>query len=387
MALFNSNDKLRQAFRAQRALLFGKKRYLFHLALWLVALVYLAFGVFGDFSKGFKKGMKQSGGITVNGIPFTETPYVIISVLSALVAAVMVYFFLLYVVPYARHRRQRRYLWLGIMLNGCLWLILFMSAILFLGMKYNLKENLDEHDLVFILMLSMFFAGITAGLFFSLYYFIDLYDHQKSLNHYRVVLTEKLEAETNFLKTQINPHFLFNTLNNIYSLTLSRPEDAAVISRQLKDLITYMLQECSMEKVPLSGEFDFLKNYINLEQLRNRQEQADISLTIKGDIEGKSIAPLLLINFIENAFKHGVKAGIEHVFVRISLLVMDNRLAMEITNSKPASGADTSKAVKEYGGIGIRNVKRRLAILYPHRHKLRISESKEEYSVYLMINL
>jgi LytS/YehU family sensor histidine kinase len=228
---------------------------------------------------------------------------------------------------------------------------------------------------------------VLLQVYFSLYYFLDLYDQQKSLNKYRKVFTEKLEAETNFLKTQINPHFLFNTLNNIYSLTLSQSSDAAFITRQLKNLITYMLQDCTNDLVPLTGEIAFLKNYITLEQLRNKQEQIDIQLTIKGESGNKKIAPLLLINFVENAFKHGVKAGISNAFVKINLLIMGHVLALEIVNSKPEQIEDQQKSVKEDGGIGIQNVSRRLDILYPHRHKLRISESKKEYSVYLSIDL
>src|SRR5215217_6060899 len=130
---------------------------------------------------------------------------------------------------------------------------------------------------------------LTAN-FFSFYYFIDLYDQQKGLNRYQQVFTDKLQAETNFLKTQINPHFLFNTLNNIYSLTLSKSDDAPRITEQLKELISYMVNDCALDMVPLSGEINFLRNYIALEQLRNRQDNTIIELEIKGNTGGREIA-------------------------------------------------------------------------------------------------
>lgn len=331
--------------------------------------------------------MGKGKAVPLNTIMSTETPFVIVSFISSVAGAVMVYFYLLLVIPFARFRKQRRFLWLGLITNFLVWIIGFTISAAVLGITHQTPVKMDQHDTSFILLLSAIFSGITAGLFFSLYYFLDLYDQQQNLNRYRQVLTQKLEAETNFLKTQINPHFLFNTLNNIYSLTLSRSPDAAPITRQLKALITYMLQDCTKDKVALSGEIEFLKNYISLEQLRNKQEQIDISLNIKGDPTGKEIAPLLLINFIENAFKHGVKAGINNAFVKIDILVMDNMLALDMVNSKPEAQADQTKAVNEAGGIGIQNVKRRLNILYPNKHKLRISESKNEFSVYLSIHL
>lgn len=374
------NPELKKALLQQRSTVFGKKRYLLHIVVWLAGMWYLVKEVIGEGNEGTKVNEATVGGNYALFIP----------VIGSLLGAVMVYFFLLFIVPYARYKRQKRYLWLGLLLNCAIWMVVVVLCGIIIGLQYgiNAETKLQNNDIVLVFMLAAIFSGVTAGVFFSLYYFIDLYDQQKELNRYRKVLTEKLEAETNFLKTQINPHFLFNTLNNIYSLALSRSGDAAVITRQLKSLIIYMLQECKRDKVSLEGELEFLKNYINLEKLRNKEEEVDISLQITGDPEGKEIAPLLLVNFIENAFKHGVKAGIEHAFVSINLLIMDHKLSLDMVNSKPNTSQDRSKAVQEKGGgIGIRNVERRLALLYPHRHKLRISQSPTDYSVYLTIDL
>ncbi|KAK6025901.1 hypothetical protein OSTOST_08183 [Ostertagia ostertagi] len=140
--------------------------------------------------------------------------------------------------------------------------------------------------------------------------------------------------------------------------------------------------------VPLDGEIRFLENYVSLEKLRNKQDHTSIELDVKGDTAGKEIAPLLLVNFIENAFKHGVKAGIGQSFVRIRLYVMDKVLAMEVSNSKPdLIGEGKAPEGQKSSGIGIRNVKRRLELLYPNRYKLRINQSENEFNVHLNLQL
>lgn len=388
------HPRLKEELRLQRKTTFGNKRYFFHIAAWLVSLWYICFAVFNDFSLGVQKGVSGKAPINtkINGHKMDDPPGLLVALLGSVMGSIMVYFFLLYVIPYARFKKQKRYLWLGLIVNMCLWLVILSAALLYLGLMFGFSDQqfktaqLNEGAALIATVVASF-SGVTAMFFFSLYYFLDLYDQQKGLNRYREVLTEKMKAETDFLKTQINPHFLFNTLNNIYSLTLSHSDDAAVITLQLKELIVYMLEECKKDTVSLAGEIAFLKNYINLEQLRNKQEQVDIRLEVKGDPEGKEIAPLLLVNFIENAFKHGVKAGISHAFVHINLLIMEDSLSLDMINSKPPAGLDQSRAVKEHSGIGIRNVMRRLAILYPGRHKLRLSESEKDYSVYLTIEL
>jgi two-component system LytT family sensor kinase len=382
--LFKKNIELRQELRRQRSIVFGRKRYWFHIGIWLLVMVVIS-AQSGEFDQGFKAGAN----FTVAG----QTKDLTLSVLlvnmvsGGLAAAIMVYLFLLFFIPYARYKRKKRYLWLGLITNLVVWACILVISGFSASLIYESGETRENMTGLAVGIVATFSLIIT-GYFFSIYYFIDLYDQQKQLNQYQKVFTDKLHAETSFLKTQINPHFLFNTLNNIYSLTLSKSADAARITRQLKELLTYMLNDCAQDTVALSGEIDFLKNYVALEQLRNKQEHIDISLNIAGDADGKEIAPLLLINFIENAFKHGVKSGIDRAYVRINLFIIDHMLSLEITNSKPealASGEDLS--VKHSGGIGIKNVRRRLDILYPNRHKLRISQSKKEFSVYLNINL
>ena len=384
MRIFRIRKELKDEFRLQRKIVFGNKRYWFHIAAWLMVGVLLIYtDNTADFTDGIKTGfvrIKTGEKVSIN------TSVLLYSIgAGVLLAALMTYFFLLWVIPLARYRRQKRVLWLGLLLNIFIYLVVIIVLGIIAG--YTSVGNDKEDARMFIgLGIVAIMSAIFCSYFFSIYYFIDLYDQQKELNRYQKVFADKLQAESNFLKTQINPHFLFNTLNNIYSLTLTKSGNAAQMTRRLKELLEYMLYDCVKDMVSLEGELAFLRNYVALEQLRNKQEHTDIRFNITGKPGALSIAPLLLINFIENAFKHGVKAGIEKAYVHINLYIMDNLLSVDIANSRPVP-ADKELAVTEAGGIGIRNVCRRLEILYPGTHKLRIVETKTDYTIHLNIEL
>lgn len=381
MPIFKISPELKQEFRQQRKTIFGNKRYWFHIAIWATVLL-IAIMQNGDFQKGLKIGIRSSN----KDIVFNPVATSVSLLLSGVTAALMVYLFLLYIIPLARHRKQKRILWLGLMINGGLWLLALFIAGVIAGYSISPSTVKGVPSIVINASVVATVSAMIPAYFFAIYYFVDLYDQQKNLNRYQQVFTDKLQAETNFLKTQINPHFLFNTLNNIYSLSLRQSDDAPVIARQLKELSQYMLYDCTQEMVPLAGEVTFLHNYVSLEQLRNKQEDIEIRLEVKGETGGKQIAPLLLVNFIENAFKHGVKSGIDRAFVQINLFIMDQTLSMEVTNSRPPA-VPSDLSVKHSGGIGIKNVRRRLEILYPGRHRLKINQSKQQYTVHLNIEL
>lgn len=389
MRVFRISEPLKAAFKKQRQTVFGNKRYWLHIATWLVVGVIIGFGETADsFAGGFVAGSTSAGGTEkevriLSNLSWVTTTYGV--VFGVLLAAFMIYFFLLIVIPIARHRRKRRVLWLGLATNVAIFCLMVIATGIIAGYT-GVKDKLAGQQWLAILGFVMIVAVSLSSYFFAIYYFIDLYDQQKKLKQYEEVLKAKLEAESNFLKMQINPHFLFNTLNNIYSLALSKSTHAAVTSQRLKELLEYMLHDCAKDKVSLSGELEFIKNYIALEQLRNKEDDIDIQLYISGNAADTTIAPLLLINFIENAFKHGVKAGIEKAYVHINISTGNGRLHMNITNSKPPA-TEVKMAVKESGGIGIKNVQRRLEMLYPLKHKLRLSKSRESYTVDLKIDL
>ena len=193
-----------------------------------------------------------------------------------------------------------------------------------------------------------------------------------------------MQSELRFLKSQINPHFLFNTLNNLYALTLKKSDKAPEIVIKLSEMMRYMLYECNEKRVPLVKEVNYLRNYLDLEQLR-QSDKISINFTVEGDIGNQEIAPLLFIPFLENSFKHGLNTQIREGFVDIRMKVADQDVEFYIENSKGEMVIQPTG--RPSGGIGLENVRRRLNILYPDRYNLRVSDNPNTYSVYLTIEL
>lgn len=191
------------------------------------------------------------------------------------------------------------------------------------------------------------------------------------------------QAELNLLKSQVNPHFLFNSLNSIYSLILSNSEIAADAVIKLSDLMRYLLESSKKRKVLVSKEFDFLQNYIDLEIIR-LGKKAKVTSSFKGDTSGKIIAPLLLIPFIENCFKHGISLNSKENNIEISVEIHENSVTLYTSNNiAPQRIAPASLA----SGTGIENVKKRLELLYPGKHQLEIKRIESTYSVTLVIDI
>lgn len=189
---------------------------------------------------------------------------------------------------------------------------------------------------------------------------------------------QQLMSELNYLKAQLHPHFFFNTMNNIYSLALKQSKDTAPVVAKLADMMRYILYEADKPKVLISKEINFLSNYIEVEQIRHQQN------TIKFDVQGVNedlyIQPLLMLPFIENAFKHGLEQETEKGFVSIIVCVIDNELTLEVTNSKPQQQNLVS-------GIGLQNVSKRLELLYPHMYQLEVKDEPDTYHVTLTLQL
>lgn len=195
---------------------------------------------------------------------------------------------------------------------------------------------------------------------------------------------ERLQTELKFLRSQINPHFLFNTLNSLYALTLKKSDLAPELVLRLSDMMRYMLYESNERLVPLQKEITYLENYLELERMRQGQ-RVDISMTISGQeiSELHYIAPLFFVNFVENAFKHGLSNQLDEAFVHIRIKILGTSIVFEIDNSKP----ETYETGHHHGGIGVENSRRRLALLYPGRHELVISDTPRKYSVMLSLEL
>jgi len=191
---------------------------------------------------------------------------------------------------------------------------------------------------------------------------------------------EKITAELQLLKAQVHPHFLFNTLNNIYSFSLDGSPKTPELILKLSSLLSYMLYDCKAEEVRLEKEVEIMKNYIDLEKERYG-DKIDISWNVEGDIKDNFISPLLMLAFLENAFKHGASEQIEKPWMGVDISVANGILKFKIANSKNEYISHSND------GIGINNVKKRLEFLYPGKYELKINDEGDFFAVSLMVKL
>ena len=205
----------------------------------------------------------------------------------------------------------------------------------------------------------------------------------------RVANLEKaqLETELMFLKTQVSPHFFFNTLNNIYSLAVERSKKTPKIILKLSELMRYLLYETKGKRQTLENEVLCIQNYLDLERIRHN-DKLEVDMSISGDIDNKEIAPMLLLSFIENAFKHGAKQNIGNVKITIDFNIRKDFLYFRITNPMPKSTKLKQPFNNQSSGIGLENVKKRLALGYhKNDYKLVIKSTEERFIVKLKIKV
>ena len=194
----------------------------------------------------------------------------------------------------------------------------------------------------------------------------------------REIETEQLRTELSFLHAQINPHFLFNSLNTIYSLSLKKSDQAPLAVLKLSQLLRYVIDESKREKVPLDQEIEYINNYIELQKFRSTSSLV-VNFKLEGDTGSSLIAPLLLLPFVENAFKYGISSK-EISPIDIVLTITDGRFEFSVRNKK------FMQSDKPSTGIGINNVQRRLKLLYDDQHELEINDLPDSYFVKLTIH-
>ena len=230
---------------------------------------------------------------------------------------------------------------------------------------------IGQHDIVAVVILVLM-LGMNIGIKL----FFKNRNDQKKLE---ALQKKNLEQQLEYLKYQINPHFFMNTLNNIHALVDIDPEKAKDTILELSKMMRFILYEGDKRGVPLTREFDFIRHYVALMQLRYT-DKVDIRTDLPEEVPDKTVPPLMLINFIENAFKHGI--SYQHPsFVHIKIAVNDDRLLFTCRNSK----AETPN--QEKGGVGLTNVKQRLHLLYDNNYTLKIQNQPESYNVELTIPL
>lgn len=197
---------------------------------------------------------------------------------------------------------------------------------------------------------------------------------------------DKLNLELDFLKAQINPHFLFNTLNSVYARIFDADEQAADLVLRLSELMRYNLYEADQPTIALDKELAYIENYLNLERNRLADRHVVIDYQQQGDPAAYQIAPLLLITFVENAFKHGVKGNTTPAYVQVTAEVAEHGVVFTVENSVPPTRSMV-EGVPRSGGVGLDNVRRRLEALYAGRYRLNVTATGDTYTVHLMIRL
>ncbi|MBC7873596.1 MAG: histidine kinase [Ferruginibacter sp.] len=273
---------------------------------------------------------------------------------------------------------KKKYIWFGLAFVG---IILVSSAVKMniLGhltnnpalynwtadIKKRLYDNIIPH---FILV----FAGASVKLVF---------DYSSLQQRMAETAREKAEAELNFLKSQINPHFVFNSLNSIYFLINKENTAARGALHKFSEMLRYQLYEINDSKIPIEKEIIYLKDYVDLQQLRKDEKYA-VQFTAAPDVKGFSIEPLLLVPFVENAFKHISHHSDKTNFVKVDMFRANGVFIFSVANSK-----DLQQTTEKQGGIGMSNVKRRLELLYPGKHELKVDETESSFNVQLNLQL
>lgn len=345
-----------------KQILFNKKIH-FHLLFWAVITIYYTSSRWPyESNKSFL---------------FEKT---IITVLIHLSLAYTIMFFL---VPRVLYKKRK-------VLFGVSCLVtVYVAFVFFEGLRiYYLVPKFAEvfklrPPLVFknrITDIFSFLNHITSYVFPTIILMVfEYYRHQKEVYQLK---DQKKTIELEALKNQLNPHFLFNTLNNLYILSLEKSDEVPEVIDKLSDILDYILFRCNEKFVPLENEMTLLKNYISLEKLRygkrlNIEFEYDNNIAVK-------IAPLLLLTFLENAFKHGVSQEIKKATIKIKLKTKDKNIHFYIENSKPLS-INEEITQKDRQSLGLKNIKTQLHILYPKRHLLFINNEEQKFTVNLNI--
>lgn len=289
----------------------------------------------------------------------------------------MMYFHLYVLVPKLLNRKH--YLMYGISMVS----LVFAYSIVNFSLLNRIPEHIASNGLIdYIRQLNPRY-DVLEGFFTLVITYALKYAGQAVSTQNKLLQLQKdnLILELSALKSQINPHFLFNTLNNIYSLSLRKSDNAPEMILKLSDMMRYVLYECNTGAVPIEKEIQFIKNYIDLERLRHGDD-IQIGFTLNGNPGLNKIEPLLLIPIIENSFKHGISQQVGKGFIDIAMEVRDRKFFLHAVNS-----IQNGNSTGDKHGIGLDNVKKRLELLYPENHFLKIAPSLKIWEVNLELNL
>jgi hypothetical protein len=345
-------------------------------AKWLRILYHVLFWVFAYFIYSFLYG-RISGS--------QEVSYVLM-LFSFPVYITVTYIVLYYIIPNYLFKKRYKAFFVSS------FYLIMGAAFIELSVIYYITIAPDpiilgSHESQVISVKSMDIYLRLLGLFGIVFFAssVKLLKHWYNMQRVNQMLAkEKLEAELNFLKSQVHPHFLFNTLNNLYALTLKKSDQSPEVVLKLSEMLDYMLYQCNEDKISLDKEIKLINNYISLEKLRF-SDKADIDAQFSGRTANKFIAPMILFPLVENCFKHGLSADTKGGWIKIMLVIEKDNIRFELNNSKPQK---SSKKQEEVGkGIGLNNVIKRLDLIYPDKYKLDISDKENSYGCLLTLDL
>ena len=307
------------------------------------------------------------------------------SVLMTIVHMMLVYGILYFFIPRYLSKSKKRFittlmLAFFITIIACINLLNFVLTF-FISTRMGFFDKMPDMDFIVPIWIRqiVFNYPTVVGFAVAIKLLKRWYLKQKETEQ---LTREKINAELQLLKAQVHPHFLFNTLNNIYSFILNGSPKAPQIIKKLSSLLKYILNDCDRPLVPLKKELSMIGDYMELERIRYG-DRLSMSIHVQGSAEGKMISPLLLIPFVENSFKHGTSRMLTHPWVKLDINIESDSLHFKISNNRPGSNDET--VFKK--GIGLNNVKKRLQLLYPQGYSLIISENEMSYDVAMKITL
>ncbi len=306
-------------------------------------------------------------------LPYDPIGYFLSVVIRMALSAGLLYGNLYFLIPKVFNRNKLIY-WLLLILMTVLF-ILFYNTTYFTTTRVVSEVPIDTLPRI----MNRLIIAIRFLLFSLFLKFIqDWFWAEKKISE---ITTTQLTTELHYLRSQINPHFLFNTLNNIYGLTLKKSEKAPEVVLRLSEMMEYMLYESDGVKVPLDKEIKNLSNYLEIERIR-QGNNAVINFEVTGEFHGKQIAPLLFLPLLENAVKHGINKSIGGAFLEARLSVAGEQLTFTVENNNPVPEMTTKR-----DGIGIQNLKKRLELFHRDLYRLQIDDGKDRYKVELTIML
>lgn len=324
-------------------------RWIWHVLYWIGAALFLSF-FYGYRSTGFQ-----------------VTLWLVVLLLPVSIGTT--YFFIYFLIP--RYLIKKRYFqftlysFYTIIVSVYLELIVLVFVLIVIA---GLDFGLANFEPLF------FLAGMYIPVLLAIT--ANLYSGWRKLDdEHHFLAKQKAEAELRFLKSQLHPHFLFNTLNNLYALALEKSDKLPEMILKLADLLHFILYESSNDKIPLEKELEQVRNYIELEKLRFENND-DIKIEVSGDVEKASILPLSILTLVENGFKHGIQQSQNQGWLKIFVNVLSNRISVSVTNS---IGKQASKSDEK--GIGLSNLQSRLKLIYKDQYKLVISGEEDSHKV------